>query len=228
MPEERQYAPPVRGMLLGGGNGRRAFRGGTMGEFIDALMSRQIATPSTALDQLGPLAAPVSPAGLTQEQLLQAIYEKLRDLPSDLLMAARYNLPLTPRECVPILTGVLNVSALASVATSIHSYTMPDGFTGFLERIGLAAAPETALANLTWRMKINGNVHPGFSNFVAPVNNLISLWPCYVELSRGKKIEIEAVNAAAIAIPVSVVFQGFQEVITDAKPYGSTSLNGVA
>jgi hypothetical protein len=191
-----------------------------MGEFNDRLLDRQIASPAGTGESLGPVSYPMTGTEpQTQDEYIAAMYQLLKGLPYDLVMELRRQLLVIPREVVPIPASGVDIALAAGATVSVCTLTMDEAFNGFLEFVGFASTPEAALVNLRWQLVIDNVVHPKWSAFVAPANNVGTPYKVMMQLRRSQAIEIRCTNVGLLNILVSGYMLVNSEVQMQ-KPWG--------
>jgi hypothetical protein len=200
-----------------------------LGEFPDLLRQRQVPTPGGA-PEMGPLAYPLTAldcASLTDHEVLCLMYELLRYMPWDVIMMARTQLLLNPRENVPILVSGIDIACAAGATVNVCSFTMDAEFCGFLKHLGFGVVPPASIVNVRWRLLIDRVVHPKVQEFVAPASNLASPYEVPIEIPRARTITLQARNDGGAQVNIWGLMIGHAEYVS-GKPYGATGLGGVA
>jgi hypothetical protein len=191
-----------------------------MGEFNDRLIDRQIASPAGTGEGLGPVSYPMTGTDpQNRDEYIAAIYQLLKGLPYDIIMEARRQLLIIPREVVPIPASGVDIALVAAATVSVCNLTMDEAFNGFLEFVGFACTPDTSLVDLRWQLVIDNVVHPKWSAFVAPSNNVGTPYKVMMELRRAQSIEIRCTNVGAVDVLVAGYLLVNSEVQMQ-KPWG--------
>jgi hypothetical protein len=171
---------------------------GSLGEYNDRLLERQIASPAGTGESLGPASYPISGTEpQTNEEYLAAMYQLLKGLPYDLVMELRRQLLLIPREVVPTPGSARDVALASGATVTVCTVNMDEAFNGFLEFVGFGCTPEAGQVDLRWQLVIDNVVHPKWSAFVAPGNSMSTPYKVMMELRRSQNISIVCTNVGA-------------------------------
>lgn len=174
----------------------------------------------------GPIVAPITPP--SAPPTLEGLIELLTRLPSDLMSQWRTSFIQQPRETVPILETVSEVSIPTGGAlTTVVSKTIPDQFVGFITHIGMNVIAPGVFPDISWSVLANNGVHPSFSAKKIFVNTLATPYPFAFEVIQGRTISIQASNANANAVLVDAVLVGWMERMDESKPYGAQPASGI-
>lgn len=204
---------------------------GALGDYVSSLPNRILTTgPGTPL---GPISSPtVLPPQASNDPTatLAEIRDLLRNMPFALSTEFRTRFILHPRESMSfIVPGEVNpLPAGPGAAVAVAQFQMNEQFTGFLEYVGVNVIPAGAFTNVTWQIRINGNIHPNFNNRVFNASTISTPLAFPLELVQSRTVQLVAVNNGGVPLDVQGVLVGFTEILTDAKRYGSTPAAGVA
>lgn len=205
---------------------------GAMDDYIDPLYWRSFDTQGDAGPggERGPVSAPIiaAPEDESEIGLLRSIRDLLYNLPQAMSLEWRTRFIVRPRESISFLAPSPNVTIAAGAAVAVVRQTIQERFTGFLTDVGIAAFPDSALTDLTWQIRINGNIHPEFADRVFSANNLSTLHPFFFELTQARTLELVAINTGGAPIVTAGVLAGYTEYMSDYKPYGASPAAGIA
>lgn len=210
---------------------------GAFGDYPAVLPYRVLSTKGGAgqqggaLDQAwGPVTAPTIPGEDPDSQLglLRDIADYLRRLPEAMLLALRTQLVLTPREAVSFIALSGTVSIPAGAAVAVVSQAIQPRFAGFITKVGVSVLPTGSFPDITWQLRVNGAIHPEFSNRIFSASTLGDPDDFVLELVQGRTVQLVAMNTSGVAIDVQGKLVGWTEFLTDNKPYGSSSMAGIS
>lgn len=210
---------------------------GAFGEYPAALPYRVLSTKGGAGQQggaigegWGPVTAPTVPGEEPDDslRLLHDISEYLRRLPEAMLAALRTQLVLTPREAVSFIAMSGTVSVGAGAAVAVVSQAIQPRFAGFLTKVGVNVLPTGSFPDITWQIRVNGAIHPEFSNRIYSSGNLNTPDDFALELVQGRTVQLVAINTSPVAVDVQGKLVGWTEFLTDNKSYGGSSMAGIS
>jgi hypothetical protein len=92
-------------------------------------------------------------------------------------------------------------AVIAPTATAVLlTYQVPTNLILRVEGIGFGADDETALAFLSWSMKLNGDTVPGYVNKPSAVGSIRNLTPIFQVAGTSSVLTITATPAAAAVL----------------------------
>lgn len=212
----------------------KATQGGSgLGDYQSELHHRVLETKGGAGQQggRGPLSYPVIPKPGDDTDLL-AILREIRDLlkrmPQALSLEFRTRFIVPPRESISFIAPSPATNIGVGAAVAVVTQVIPERFTGYLTHVGVSTNPVGAAANITWQIRVNGSIHPEFSNRVFAGNNLATPIPFNMELTQARTVQLVAINTGGAILSCAGVLAGWTEFMSDYKPYGSSPATGIA
>ena len=210
---------------------RNSRRTGPLGDYIQDLPYRVFQPRGSVGAEMGPLTAPTilgPDESLTELDYLQMILEELRRLPENMSYEWRRVFPMQPRESISFAAASASVNVPAGTAVAVVTQLIPERYTGFLTRVGVNVTPGASFPNITWQVRINGTVHPEFSNRIFFANTLSSPYEFLFELTQARTVQLVAINTSGAPILVQGVMEGWFEYMSDFKGYGASPATGIA
>lgn len=199
-----------------------------MGDYISALPYRVLATKGASTPG-GPVMYPTIPAPEAGDavSLLTALLEEVRRLPENFSIEARTRFPIAPREAISFINPSLDITVPPGTGVAVVRQLIPERFTGFLTHVGVntMGAPPTAIL---WQIRVNGAIHPEFSNRQFTQNHVANPLPFIFELTQARTLELVAINTAGAPIVVQGILVGWTEFMSSFKSYGSSPQSGVS
>lgn len=203
-----------------------------LGDYPAELPHRVLYTKGGAGQEggLGPLSSPVieGPEADTELSYLRQIRDLLYRLPFALSSEWRRKFIMPPRESISFLTSAYWVNVAPAAAVVVASQTVQQLYTGFIRRIGVGCNPPGGLVNIIWQVRVNGSVHPEFSNRVFAANSLAVPLPFDFEMLQSRTYELVAINNGAALLTCAGIMGGWTEAMSDYKDYGSSPATGIA
>lgn len=213
-----------------GRNGRSA--AGALGEYIQDLPHRVLQTTGGAGQSggRGPMSSPVIPGPRTDTVLsvLQDLRALLERLPETLSLEWRTKFIMTPREAISFIAPSNSVLVPAGTAVAVVSQTTQERYTGFLTHVGVGVQPVGSFSDVIWQIRVNGAVHPEFSNRVFFAPTLSTPLPFPFELTQSRTIQLVAINTSAVDLECQGLLVGWTEYMGNFKMYGASPSTGIA
>jgi len=205
---------------------------GALGDYPSELHHRVVGTKGGAGQQggRGPMSSPVieGPKPEDSNSLLKQIRDLLQRMPGALSLEARTAFSIAPREAISFISPSIFVNVGPAAAVAVATQTVQERFTGYLTAVGIGTAPVGALPNITWQIRIDGAIHPEFSNRLFAVNNLATPIPFQFELTQARTVQLVAINGGGAIVTCAGVLVGWTEYMSTYKPYGSSPATGIA
>jgi hypothetical protein len=203
-----------------------------LGDYSAELPHRVLYTKGGAGQEggLGPLSSPVieGPEADTELSYLRQIRDLLYRLPFALSSEWRTKFIMPPRESISFLTSAYWVNVAAGAAVVVASQTVQQNYTGFIQGVGVGCNPFGSLTDIIWQIRVNGSVHPEFSNRVFAVNTMSVPLPFNFEMLQSRTYDLVAINNGVALITCAGILTGWTEAMSDYKMYGSSPATGIA
>jgi hypothetical protein len=201
---------------------------GPLGDYVATLPNQVIRTKGDS--QGGPVTSPTvqAPAATDTTSQLQQIVALLQRLPVALSNEFRTRFIMPPRESVSFIVPGENIAVPKTVPTVIAAFQMNANFSGFLTHIGVNVNPVGAFSSVAFQLRVNGNIHPNFSNLIFAAPTLQTPLPFPFELIQQRTVQLEAINNSGGTLDISAVLIGWTEFMASYKPYGSAPQSGIA
>ncbi|NDQ57334.1 MAG: hypothetical protein GZ088_09715 [Acidipila sp.] len=222
------FQPPVNGPDNSAVLARARARAGVrpLGDYPADLPNRVMITQD--LSDKGPVTSPTVQAPLPTDDnsFLRQIRDLLSRMPTALSDEFRTRFIIQPRETWSFIAPGGPVSVGVGAAVAVVDQKIGENFAGFLTAVGVQASA-AALANIMWQIRINGSIHPLFSNRVFNASNLATPIPFAMELTQSSRVQLVALNGGGAPVDVSGVLVGWTELLQSYKRYGSTPQSGI-
>lgn len=178
--------------------------------------------------------APITEGNVSFPNDLAALMEVIRLLnamPGALQTTLRTRFMIVPREALPILGTSAEVSVPTGGAqTALVSVTVPDGYVGYITKLGLAVVAPGNMSDITFYVKVSGIAlpPPASSGLKIAQNTLLAPDDFPFEITSGKTVTVYASNAnVSDAVICAAKLVGWVERTTEYKPYGTSPQSGV-
>jgi hypothetical protein len=201
---------------------------GALGDYPADLPNRVFITKGVA--EAGPIDTPViSPAtGTSDIDLLTQIRDLLVRLPAAMSDEWRTKFVMLPREALSFIAPAGPVSVPAGASIAVVSQIVNQNFTGFLTHVGVNVLGAGGFADVNWQIRVNGSIHPLFTNDFFAASTLATPLPFSLELVQNRTVQLVASNNGAVAHDVVGVLVGWTEFLAQGKRYGATPSTNVA
>lgn len=142
------------------------------------------------------------------EQMSRSILEM-----EEVLKSWRLRQFVPPEEVLAFLKSGGPVSLAAgstagSMLGTIASYSVPEGYEGFLTGFGVQVEPPGGYTDIKWQIRVSGSIHPSLNeNFL--VSTLATPMAFHLKLFPGRRLELTAANSGASALTVSGLLVGW-------------------
>lgn len=210
----------------------RRGQAGPLGDYPAELPHRVLSTKGGAgqMGGRGPLSSPVveGPQVETELGYLSQLCDLIYRLPQAMSNEWRTKFIMPPRESISFLTSAYWVDVAAGAAVVVASQTVQQNYTGFIQYLGIGANPLGGLTNITWQIRVNGFVHPEFSNRVFAANTLGNPLMFNLEMLQSRTYDVVAINGGGALISCAGIMVGWTEQMSDYKMYGSSPATGIA
>lgn len=205
---------------------------GPLGDYPAELPHRVLYTKGGAgqVGGRGPLSSPVieGPKDDTELSYLRQIRDLLYRLPSAMSNEWRTKFIMPPRESISFVTSAYWIDVPAGNAVIVASQTVQQNYTGFIQHVGVGCNPTGGLTDIIWQIRVNGSIHPEFSNRVFAANTMGNPLPFNFEMMQSRTYDLVAINGGAALISCAGILVGWTEVMSDYKSYGSSPATGIA
>ena len=180
--------------------------------------------PGSGGGTLNAIATPIVTPPLPAD--MQSIVDLLERLPDAMQLILRRNFMIVPRESVPIVISCLPTSVAASSRVNVVSYTVPDGYTGFITGLGVECG--NAWTSINWSFVTGTAIHPSLNEQPFNAQTLQTPLPFPVEITQGRTLRVRANNTnASSPVYCSAILVGWLERMTAQKGYGTAPQSGI-
>jgi len=201
-----------------------------LGDYPADLPNRILLTKGDA--EVGPISSPVVPgkdSGAPEDIL--SILKQIRDLlsrgPEMYADEYRTRFVVQPREAISFIAPGGSTTIAAGAAVAVVSQQIDENFTGYLTGVGVNVDPPGSFPSITWQVRVNGAIHPKFSDRIFNANTLATPLPFTLELTQNRLVQLVAINGAGAPIDVSGIMVGWTEYMSAYKRYGSSPQSGI-
>lgn len=197
----------------------------SLGDYPEILPHRVMLT-QTGKGADGPVSGSVS--AQQGDGSLSQIRDLLLRLPQMMSEEWRTRFVMTPREAISFIAPGGPTSVPAGMAVAIVSQQIDELFTGFLTHVGVNVIAPAAFSSITWQIRINGAIHPKFTDRIFSAPTISTPVPFTLELTQNRTLQLVAINTGGVAVDAAGILVGWTEYMATFKNYGSAPSAGIA
>lgn len=177
----------------------------------------------------GPLVSPVSvPEEATSPlAILQSLERMLGGLPFAIGMEFRRQLMLPSRDAVWFNQSQDLVTVGPGLSVAVVTQPIDERQVGVLEKVGVFCQPSASISDLRWSILLNNIIHPKFGQRQFAANTYTTPWDFRMEIMQTQSLVLQVTNTGAAAVEATGVLIGWQEPLSELKPYGDSPQSGI-